>query len=601
MNRKKIIALAMATIFAAASCTGCGSKKTSGGDAILGLTVWQTQGTEFTPVPIDPDDVVAKWLVEKSGVEISDMYGNDGGQWDQKLTRLVAGDNMPDVLMCGAWQGPAHFAKLDQLNQVWELTPEMLKEYAPNVWKRTPSEYWEKMKVNGKILGIPFNNPTCREVFPDVTDEEYDLIEEKTKTYVTDVTYLPTQYLWIRDDILKQFYPESKSYDELFALGDEKGSALNEDLLDIPIKTTEEYIDFMYKIKDANLKENNKTVYAFGYDGGDNWSALTWLGADMYGYKNHSYSATWNEKKQKIEIPLVHELVRQAAKTQNKMVNDKVIDPESLAHTNAQFKEKILNGQYAIIPIDLAGGAGAINKELEASGKTYKYRPFITQVPANEEYPAFEEQLMWNESLCLLKTLDEDEVKKVLNWINIQFSDEYEQVRFWGPEEAGLYTQTPDGKREYTDERFTRYFIDNDSGAIEDTKELKGLGGKGGYAAIIPSNSGKWDPIVMSGKIKRSGTGTWRFDKNSAHTQNIKLFPPCQIWSSVYAEVPEVVKFWSEREQWESQIKLARSAPTEQFDEKWDEAIKYINDIVNIDDLENAMTQIAKPLADELK
>ena len=90
------------------------------------------------------------------------------------------------------------------------------------------------------------------------------------------------------------------------------------------------------------LRRAAKRFMLQDYGGGDNWIALTWLGADMYGYKNQSYTGTWNDVEEKIEIPLVHDTIRQAAKTQNKMINDGVIDPESLAHTTAQFKEKII-------------------------------------------------------------------------------------------------------------------------------------------------------------------------------------------------------------------------------------------------------------------
>lgn len=145
----------------------------------------------------------------------------------------------------------------------------------------------------------------------------------------------------------------------------------------------------MYKIKDAGFKENNKTVYAYGYEGGDNWSALTWFGADMMGYKNHAYTATWNSKTQSIEIPLVHDIIYETAKIQNKMVNDKVIDPESLSDTFNIYKEKVLNGQYAIVPLEAIDVPSNVNNQLAKDGKSFRYRPFITQVPAREGYEAF--------------------------------------------------------------------------------------------------------------------------------------------------------------------------------------------------------------------
>ena len=403
----------------------------------LELTVWDTQGTDYVAKELD-ENIVEDWLVEKSKVKVTSIYGNGGGQWDMMLTRLVAGDNLPNIVHCGAGQGPAHFAKLDQLGKVWELTPEMIKKYAPEVWKRTPEKYWERIKINGKILGLPYNLAASKETLANLTDEEFNLISKMKIIPKNTVTSSSSGVIWIRDDILKRFYPQAKSYDELVALLKEKGSPIGEELLDIPINSTDEFIKFMYDIKGANIKENGKTVYSFGYTGGDNWEALSWLGADMYGYKGHNYTGTWNDMKKSIEIPLTGELIKQAARTQNKMINDNVIDPESLAHNITQFQKKVLNGQYAMVVVSLIGDPITINQQLKDAGKSFRFRPFITKVPAQEEYQQFNMESLWNDSLCLLNTLSEEEVHQVLNWINIQYTDEYEQVKNWGPKDAGL-------------------------------------------------------------------------------------------------------------------------------------------------------------------
>ncbi len=612
LKGKRTIAFAAAAIMLITALAGCGGNQTTQVDKDgkfvpskeLELTVWETQGTDYAPPAQSSNDIVAKWLHEKTKVTIKNMYGNDGGQWGPKLTKLVAGDNLPDIVHCGAWQGPAHFAKLNQLGKVWELTPEIIQQYAPEVCKRTPAEYWEKIKVDGKILGIPYNAGFEREAFPDMDDDTYNFIVDNYKADETDVTYQSTQCFWIRDDVLKMFYPEAKTYNELCDMIDETGAPIGDELLDIPINSTQEFIDFMYKIKDANLMEDNKKIYPFGYGGGDNWIALTWLGADMYGYKNHSYTGTWNSVEQKIEVPLVHDVVRQAAKTQNKMINDKVIDPESLAHTSAQYKEKVLNGQYAIVPLSYIDMPHKINEELETSGKDFRYRPFITQVPAQEQYAAFKEKLLWTESLCILKTLSEDEMHQVLNWINTQYTDEFEQVRYWGPEEAGLYEETEDGKRVFKDEKFNQYFIEGDASALPEEEDRMGIGGTAGLMLVAPSRDySKWAPQIMYRKVNYLpilGSG-FKFSKDSEHVKNVKTYPPCQVWESVYADIPEVITFWSEREQWEAKFKIALATTEEQFDSKWEEAINELNRTVDIDAMEKAMTEVAKPLADAIE
>jgi len=188
------------------------------------ITVWQTQGTDFTSKVLD-DSIVKEWLENKTKVKVDNAYGNDGGQWDAKLTKLVAGNNLPEIVACGAYQGPAHFAKLDQLGQVWELTPEMLKKYAPNVWERVPEKYWNAIKVDGKILGIPYGaSEISNKTHPKATEQELETMKTLYKTPYNDITIAGIQTLWVRDDILRKFYPDAMTYDEITKLLDKNMS-----------------------------------------------------------------------------------------------------------------------------------------------------------------------------------------------------------------------------------------------------------------------------------------------------------------------------------------------------------------------------------------
>ncbi|MBQ8588163.1 MAG: hypothetical protein IJ454_02095 [Clostridia bacterium] len=603
---KRIISVLMLLIMAVSLCS-CDKEtvniKEENGklvfDKKLELTVWETQGTDYAPAEQPDENVVGDWLVKETNTEVVNIYGNGGGQWDAKLTKLIAGGNLPDIVHCGAGQGPAHFTKLDELKQVWHLTPEMLQKYAPNAWERIPQNLWERMTVNGNILGVPYYLTVTEETQPAASKEEIEFIQNSKVIPHNDMTYLNSQCLWIRDDILKKFYPDAKTYDELVAILNKSDKPIGDELLDIPIKTTEEYIDFMYDIKDLNLKENGKTVYTFGYNGGDNWTALCWLGADMYGYKGHNYTGTWNSEKQEIEIMLTKDILKKAAETQNKMVNDEVIEMESPAHTAALYKEKVLNGQYAIVPVDLAGGAESINAALKQAGKKYRYRPFITQVPAQKGYGAYKNDNAWGEAICFLKTLSEEELIQALNWMDTQFSDKYEEIANWGPKEAKLYTEDENGIRTFKDERFTKYFVENDASALE-RKETKGLIGsqttrKNGMFSMAINSWSHWAPSIMlrANKMAPTMASGFKFAADSEHVVTTQ-YPPCQGWDSIYADIPEVVTFWAERDGWENGFKLALAAEPGQFDAKWDKALKTLTDIVDVEAMEEAMTKIAK-------
>ena len=610
---KRKLALAVAAVLTISCFTGCKKEMAKVNDInsdgqyilpekTLNLTIWATQGTDYTPVTPVSNSVVTPWLADKTHVNIETIYGNGGGQWGPKLSKLIAGDNLPDMVYCCAGQGPAHFKRLEELGKLQPLTKEMIQKYAPNVWKRVPDNIWKMLSDDkGNILGIP-SKLSLKEDKPFSTygddDKEYiDYIRNTEIASMSDVLFNATQTFWIRDDILRDFYPEAKTSDECAALAASEKKPIGDELLDIPIFTTDEYIDFMYKIKEKNYKtKDGKTVYAFGYTGGDNWPALTWLGADMYGYKGHNYAGTWNYKENKYEVLLDSDIVKQAAKTQNKMVNDKVIDPESLAHTINLYKEKVLNGQYAIVMPTYVSDADIINNELASIGADFRFRPFITQVPNKEEYPVFKTSGFWTDAYAFTNVLSEADLHQALNWINVQFSDEYEQVKYWGPKEAGLYEETADGKRKFKDEKLNKYFIEGDKNAVKKDEETYGLGKAGGYIDIIAIGASKWNPSTMyeSYPWKPINEQAYRFSADSEHVKNVIRYPDIYIWSADYSAVPEVVKFWSNREQWESSIKKTFAVSTDQFDAKWDEAISDLNKIVDINALEAAVTPICK-------
>jgi hypothetical protein len=124
------------------------------------------------------------------------------------------------------------------------------------------------------------------------------------------------------------------------------------------------------------------------------------------------------------------------------------------------------------------------------AGKAFRYVPFYTQVPQRAEFPSFKEgPPSFNQALSILKTVKEDEVPQVLNWINTMFTEEWEDVRFWGPKEAGLYEELADGKRKFKDENIQKFLVESDLNAME-RKDVKGL-----YDGGTPC-PGYWEGVV---------------------------------------------------------------------------------------------------------
>ncbi len=589
--------LAVAMVISLSSCIGT-KKNSVDTNKPLELTMWTAQGSDYI-MPKMPqnleDRIPEKWLYDKTGVRVSNAFGNGGGQWEAKLTQLVAGNNLPHLFHLAGNQGPAHFAKLATGKLIHELTPELLQKYAPNVWKTIPKVMWERIKVDGKIYGIPYQIPISKDTSPEFSDEEINYLTIP----ISDVNFNQYSALWVRDDILKKLYPESMDYNEAIKLLEEKKSPIGDELTDIPIKTTNDYVKFLRDIKNLGLKSGDKPVYAFGYNGGDNWLALTYFGAEMMGYRWHQYPLTWNYKEKRLEMPLLGSLVKEAAKIQNKLLREEVIDPESLVHTSAQYKEKLLNGQYAVVQLTSAGDPATVNKQLEDAGKPYRFRPLYTQIKNHPDYPAFREPPIWGHSIALFNTISENDLPRVLKWVNTMFADEYEEIVAWGTKELGLYEQDENGKRKFKDEAYQEYYVEGNFTALDPVQSKLSTG----LFTISKYTSSRFSPIVMSGTKKyvlneKSGA---KFTVSSQHTQDIKEFPPCKMNSPEYAQLPEVLKFWSSRTQWDDPFKLAFTAMSDdEFEIKWKQAVDNVYKLADVNSMLGKMTEIARPIAEKL-
>ena len=604
MKKRILCLLLVAVLVLMTALSGCGGKKKTekgsfdeNGNFVpagnLDVTIWYTQGQDYTAGSKLAENIVYDWVYEKTKVNVKGIYGNDGGQWDTKLTRLIAGDNLPEIITCGAGQGPTHYAKLAEADKLWGISKEMLETYAPNVLKRVPEKTLEKFKIGDLYYGIPYWLESTEVSQPEMTAEQMKIVNNKIKTPTTD----ENMALWIRDDMLREIYPEAKTWDEIVKLT-EAGEPIGDQLYDIPIKTKEEFVAFMQKLKDLNYKANNvKPVFAYGYSGGDNWESLVYLGGEMMGYGRLYYTGAWNTKENKVFLPLVEDITKEAAKLQNQLLNQKVFDPESLVQTSEMYKEKVHNGEYAIAVPNFAEGAEVINNNLAASGAKYRYRPFLTQVPAPEGWKPTQKDMStaYTESIAFTKELDENGLVQLLNWMNVTFSDEFEEVYWWGPKEAGLYTETADGKRVYKDEAFEKRFAKKDTAALSDA-ESKGIGTNcGGVVGTwqcvpIDMEQSRWNPQILNNDIALSTYQTIKFSVDSPHAQ-LKFAPSANPWDAMYADIDEVVEYWAKREQWEQTFKMAFAAPEGEFDAKWQEAVDKLNSIANIETMVKKMNE----------
>jgi len=553
-------------------------------------TYWYMNDADIPSIETPYQNIPGDWLEEVTKVVITEGFGNGGLQPAAKLATMIAGGLMPDFTFMYNFE---NFGRLIETEQTWAMTPELLQEYAPNVWSKMPEAIWKNVTgPDGLIHGIPFNvgAGSMREDMREMFDVSY--FDFYDAPWIT-LRWTGGHPFYIRDDISKKLFPDMPGFEEAWAVVEETNQPIPE-MFVYPIYSTEEFVKAYYDIKELGLTENNKPVYSFGYVQGDNWMALTALGGEMMGYKEMEYMSIYNATANKLEFGLKTPMVKEAARLQNQMILDSVIDPESIMHTIEVYREKFLNGQYGIVSgmgMAMAGySIDMLNDELAAEGKEYRYIPFYTQVQQQADYPYMRRvsNSIGAQYLIPLKTMDEAKFHQWLNWLNVQFSAEWDFISQWGTEASGVYAVGDDGVPFFTDEKVQATVIGG--GSDLDWKECFGLmryNRATNLAFSINAYSNPFGQGFLSSATKKISMydAFAKFSYASPFAANVPLVGNFQAWFPDFANLPQVTDMFNTRNVWEDAVKQAIAASDGQFEDKWANAMEVVDDSFDIEGL----------------
>lgn len=550
-------------------------------------TYWYMNDADIPTLDVPNENIPGDWLEEQSKVVIAEGFGNGGLQPAAKLSTLIAGGTLPDFAFMYNFE---NFGRLIETKQAWAMTPEMIQKYAPNVWNKLPEAIWKNVTgPDGNIYGIPFgvNAAYVRDEMRDAYDTSY--FDFYDTPWIT-LRWTGGQPFYIRDDILKQLFPDAVNFEEAWKVVEETNKPVPE-MFVLPITTTDQFVKAFYDIQKLGLTENNKPVYPFGYVQGDNWMALTALGGEMIGYKEMEYMTMYNATEGKLVFGMETDVVKEAARIENQMINDSVIDPESLLHTIEVYREKFLNGQYAIVSamgMNMAGySIDMLNEETEKLGKEYRYVPFYTQVEQQKDYPYMRRvsNSIGAQYIIPLVTMDEQKLYQWLNWVNIQFSDEWDFISQWGTEESGVYALDENGRPYFTDEKMQATII---AGTTDlDWKECKGLTRYNratnlAFGINAYSNPHGQGYLYSTDKKINQIDAFTKFSYASPYAKNVKLVGNFQAWHADYASVPQVKDMFDTRNTWEDAFKQSLAAKPGEFETKWQEALDVLHDSFDV-------------------
>ncbi len=390
------------------------------------------------------ENIVKDAIAEITGVRIvNTVYSGGDIDDEQRFNLLYQSNDLPDILRRNLSQKePVIRAVMEEKDLAWRFTDEDLKQYCPDAYALTPELAWE---VNRRPDGKHYY----------ILDGLFDAGAEVAERY-SDYAKMKINFLWndrnwvfIRDDILKELVPGAKSYKELEDINEQR-TLTWEDIHVPKFDTFDGLIDFCREVK-AKYGED---IIPFS---GENDRLMFDLTRCICNFPIYAafdpmifeVSTAPHDRKDQWEAYL---------KKLNGMFNEGLIDPEYALQKQDAFLEKIATGQYAVVYTQTMDRLYDGNKALIQAGEDYRYVP----VPLRYEDGDFinigglvtaetaRAQLGW---VLNKKTLNEEEMKKVLGYLNYFASDDGLKMVVWGPEDSGLWTEK-NGKREWVSQEF---------------------------------------------------------------------------------------------------------------------------------------------------
>lgn len=550
----------------------------------LSLIKWEQASnttSKTSKSKIVTDDPISKELERVTGItySVDESFDNAGNSYDAVIAKLIAADDFPH--MAENLPDPSSLIKYDYL---WNLEP-YIEKYAPTLYKMLgPSSktlygnLWKYQKETyGGIyeISIPDWKETGAQGLTALKeiDNSVDLTSEQIRGIAdTDISAYP--YFYMRDDILKQLYPEAHTVAELKEIYAKNGKYTKEEIFDVPINSPEEFIDLLYTIKDLNLKDGNAEVYPmFTHVGADNWPVLVQMGG-LFGYatatpgENPNYFSYWDMEEGKILPTFKQPWFKDILAMHNKLVRDGVASPEALIDTKQLFDEKLNNGRYII-------AYGSYYPSEANLGGRYAYRKvFCNYKSADESKYLFAQYdyTQFNRYSFFKGSLSEDQLVQVLQMFEFLASNSGQKLMFWGPESEGWYTEHEDGTLTYNDEQVKKEMLfETESGT--DTIEPMGLATT--WPAKVKIGTTKYVPKAMYCDEMK----TWESEFNAARIEKQTLVPsnvPNVYNRKVLEAIPEMKRFWDARNGFEDALlKVFAAKNDEEFERLYNTMVKY--------------------------
>jgi len=467
----------------------------------LSLRAWHGHGLGDPTRIIASNDVISAEIARVTGVSIdfTNSFDNAGMDLESRIAVQVATGDFPEI---GYNIDHRDLIRGDALYDLTDLIPvyapiayNRITAMAPGLWSRgfdhtgrhyiVRSSWWpqsvaEQVQV-AELMGV---------------DSDPDRIAATIQRPGDHMGW--TSVFFIRDDILKMIYPEAKSQDELEAIFMQNGGFTRDQVYDVPIRSKDEFFDFMYRIREV-LDENDvnvggRPVYpTYVFQGGDNWWLCSFLIGQLNGLFEWNYYTQYDHTQGRIVMEFEQPFFRDDFRRLSAFVRDRITPASNLIEDGDTFRNRLDNGEFVLT----YGAMEPSRDSLQAAGHEFRYRRMFLDIPqdTNRRVIGRVENGGHLGVSIFTDSVAEEDVPQVLMWVNFLMSPAGMDLLNWGPEYAGLWEWQADGSRKFVDPALEDAILHSSDHPLVESFNL--ISTDGGYAKNFPGIY----PGIMAGGV----------------------------------------------------------------------------------------------------
>ncbi len=428
----------------------------SGANKDFELIAWNTKGSGNYKTYASSEDVVSPEIKRITGVSINkkDSFDNKGNTAASRYNNLLTTGQKMHIAYGTDWL---------EKEDVWDLT-DLVDEYCPTIKARMPSYVWNNENVNGgqkgKVYGIPYG---LYSISLTAVDPLADIQKSIMFSHLND----SCPYVLVREDILKDAYPQALTTADIDRIYAEQGYFTEEQLFDVDIKSAREFREvFLPKIKKAindggekyEINANRKVTPMLVTAGSDydTWDFMGKLVPYLVGGGANSMNTNmsyWDVSTQKIESMLYQDFYKNEVYEWAKMVNNgTIVSKTGMTTVHSTLQSELNSGYYAVGYLSSSMPSGNV---CTWKGERINYRKVYLNIPVDTSrfmYCGFGEAVV-NSVKFFKDEINRDELAQLLRWLDFQCSRTADKLFAWGPDGANALFNTDQetGMRTYKD------------------------------------------------------------------------------------------------------------------------------------------------------